>query len=365
MAEGKGSDLKIECQDRTFHVHKAIVCKASPALKAAITDGFEETASSIIKHCEYDADTVKRLIQFIYTKDYDVSLEDVDDTPHFTAGQEDTPDDEEVSLNLELYVESDDETNSEEGDSTTTHEDSLEEEDPETQSRPNDPIKVNDVLIAHARVFGLADYYDIPFLRLLATQKFSEAASKDWDINGFSEVIKEVYRSSASTDHQLRSALKDIGTSHVFELGGNEHFMADLTEGEDSEAFVAEMFRALGTMLSERKTVTKLLSDSFGALLKRYCNDMKQLREEHLESVLELGANTMKLALDRANLERDVAQREQAADELADDLNRLPGRCNNEGCRKALRGVSLDVASEWPEKKWWIRCKKCNGRQNG
>ncbi|KJK73845.1 hypothetical protein H634G_10876 [Metarhizium anisopliae BRIP 53293] len=71
MESGEFSDLKFVCQGEEFQVHKAIVCGKSPVIKAAIQRGFKESHTNVIVLDSFQCSTVKRLVQFIYTGDYD------------------------------------------------------------------------------------------------------------------------------------------------------------------------------------------------------------------------------------------------------------------------------------------------------
>ncbi|XTI95800.1 hypothetical protein V2W45_1257181, partial [Cenococcum geophilum] len=55
------SDLKLICQGLEFKVYKVIICTQSSVLEAA---------TNIININEFNSGTVKRIIQFIYKRDY-------------------------------------------------------------------------------------------------------------------------------------------------------------------------------------------------------------------------------------------------------------------------------------------------------
>ncbi|PFH63172.1 hypothetical protein XA68_17281 [Ophiocordyceps unilateralis] len=85
MKSEEYSDLTFSCNDRQFKVHKNVVCGQSPVIRAALSEAFEEGHSSVIKMHSFDHETVKRLVQFFYTGDYDVSVDD--DKPSADAGE--------------------------------------------------------------------------------------------------------------------------------------------------------------------------------------------------------------------------------------------------------------------------------------
>ncbi|KAL1596462.1 hypothetical protein SLS60_009108 [Paraconiothyrium brasiliense] len=67
---GKHSDFKITCGDKTWDVHKAIVCSQSDFLDAATRFGGKETTEGVIDLSNDDPDVVGCMIQFMYEVDY-------------------------------------------------------------------------------------------------------------------------------------------------------------------------------------------------------------------------------------------------------------------------------------------------------
>jgi len=76
-SSGKWSDMVIKCGDRTWNVHKAIVCSQSAPLAAAFKHGFKEAETGEITLEEDEPEVVDLMIQFLYTSKYkDSSKED-------------------------------------------------------------------------------------------------------------------------------------------------------------------------------------------------------------------------------------------------------------------------------------------------
>jgi len=69
----KYSDLTIVCQGRQFRVHKAILCPQSEVISKLCDIDMLERKTGVIEHEEFDADTVKRMIDFAYKKVYEVA----------------------------------------------------------------------------------------------------------------------------------------------------------------------------------------------------------------------------------------------------------------------------------------------------
>lgn len=71
LLSGEHSDLKLVCGDKEFKVHQSIMCTGSPFFAAACSGGFLEAHKGQIDLKEDDVETVKRMILFLYTLDYD------------------------------------------------------------------------------------------------------------------------------------------------------------------------------------------------------------------------------------------------------------------------------------------------------
>ncbi|KKZ65730.1 hypothetical protein EMCG_08469 [[Emmonsia] crescens] len=70
MISGKYSDLILKCQRTEFKVRRAIVCSQSPVLAAACDRDSKEATSNTIQIDGFDVETVKQMLQFMYTQTY-------------------------------------------------------------------------------------------------------------------------------------------------------------------------------------------------------------------------------------------------------------------------------------------------------
>lgn len=93
LASGKYSDLTLVCEDREFAVHKNILCAQSRVIRAECEGDFQvrvvtpsartltcinipgtqESKLNFINIEEFDADTVQRMVEVLYSGDYSVS----------------------------------------------------------------------------------------------------------------------------------------------------------------------------------------------------------------------------------------------------------------------------------------------------
>lgn len=69
-------------------------------------------------------------------------------------------------------------------------------------------------LVAHTRVYALAEKYDIPALKQLAKNKFEMAMACYYDSEDFAEAIEEVYCSTIDSDRGLRDIVLQTFTCH-------------------------------------------------------------------------------------------------------------------------------------------------------
>lgn len=69
-------------------------------------------------------------------------------------------------------------------------------------------------LLAHTRVYALAEKYDIPALKDLAQSKFEMAMACFYDSPEFADAITEVYCSTIDSDRGLRDIVLQAFRSH-------------------------------------------------------------------------------------------------------------------------------------------------------
>ncbi|KAF7190274.1 Actin-binding protein IPP [Pseudocercospora fuligena] len=67
---GAGADTQIQCGNRTFNVHRAVVCARSPVMAAEYECGSQDSGKQIVHHAFFDADTIERMLQFMYEQSY-------------------------------------------------------------------------------------------------------------------------------------------------------------------------------------------------------------------------------------------------------------------------------------------------------
>ncbi|KAK3676926.1 hypothetical protein LTR78_003130 [Recurvomyces mirabilis] len=237
---GKYSDLTVVCNYRQWAVHRAIICSRSGFFDGACGSSFLEADSRMIDLSDDDEEAVNQMIHFFYHLDYlnhpeqpratifrhrassdarkkllkriDMSL--VCD-PLLAAAGCYTPEspvspvssmDEKVPFDLTekaqrgrsrtppLVADDDTDYESVEGDENL----------PEDESH----------LLLHARVYALAEKYDIPSLKQISRSKFEMAMACHYDSADFPEAIEEVYCSTIDGDRGLRGIICEAFSCH-------------------------------------------------------------------------------------------------------------------------------------------------------
>ncbi|KAI9742727.1 MAG: hypothetical protein M1835_003024 [Candelina submexicana] len=93
---------------------------------------------------------------------------------------------------------------------------------------PASEVKIHPVLL-HARVYIIADEFDIPALKMLAKEKFKRIVETDWNNESFSLAVKEIYE-LLPKDRGLRDVVVQVAREHVKALRDRGDFNAMLKE---------------------------------------------------------------------------------------------------------------------------------------
>jgi hypothetical protein len=68
------TDLAIVCRDgRRFEIHKFFVCPRSKVLARMCEIDMREKHTGVIRHNEFDSDTVELMLRYVYTGEYEVT----------------------------------------------------------------------------------------------------------------------------------------------------------------------------------------------------------------------------------------------------------------------------------------------------
>lgn len=100
----------------------------------------------------------------------------------------------------------------------------------------------------NARVYSIADKYDIPQLKELAEKKFAKIVGSCWDMDDFSDLITEVYNSTPSSDVVLRDRVVDKSCDNIDALRVKDHFKRVMKSVPE---FTAELVQKLAVKLTQ------------------------------------------------------------------------------------------------------------------
>ncbi|KAK4580328.1 hypothetical protein LTR86_000531 [Recurvomyces mirabilis] len=338
MESTNHSDLVIRCNGKQFHVHKAILCSASRVFSKACDKKFEEGVTGVIEHTQFDADTVERMIEYIYKQTYHV----------------DSPGPSTESSNCSTEPSSPTEV-----DGGGTEDDQAPSEPSNAAEEPS--VDTNTALIAHARVYAIGEYYELPTLQQMAMERFEAEATSSWSVDSFIDVIKEVNALTSLDDRALRNKLRGVAMEHLDQLVNDDDFMTELAELQDVQDFAADMLRATVKHYKDELTVrTMVCAMSSGkVIVAAELNVQLQDRVNFLEARAKADRQEITEAYERA---RDVV------DNLQTSITELPGECANVNCERKFDPVYFEKKGQMGlgglYTDWWIRCSRCRCRLN-
>jgi len=189
LETGKFSDLTIKCCGESFKVHKAVICPRSPFFMKACNGEFKEAVSGVITLDDDRPETVKRMISFFYTFDYDNGIT--------------------IPSSTEQSV----------------------------------------LSCCGVREYAIAEKYDIKDLKALAQSRFSTWVTSNWNHPEFYSVVNEVYNSTPSNDRGLRDLVESSMKDNVTSVLKNGRFREMLT-AEMGEVGVAVLSVVLERLAS-------------------------------------------------------------------------------------------------------------------
>ncbi|KAI4659342.1 uncharacterized protein J4E78_005769 [Alternaria triticimaculans] len=195
LASGEFSDLTVTCGPDSYKVHKNVVCSRAEFFSRAVKFGGKETEQGSVDLPEDEPAIVKLMMQYIYEGEYDPALPD--------SG---------LSSSIQPEVTAS---------STPTA----------SQSRNPLPIPGSSTqLMVHAKLYEIADKYDVVGLKELVIEKFKRACHSFWNDPSFAAAAHHVFSTTPEHDKGLRDIVSKTIAEHMAELVKKPEVEALLTE---------------------------------------------------------------------------------------------------------------------------------------
>ncbi|KAK5703227.1 hypothetical protein LTR97_004176 [Elasticomyces elasticus] len=218
-----------------FRVHRAIVCRRSSWIAAAVNGKFLEATKGEITDRMFEVKSIARMLDWIYRANYGIPVVLPNATESLKAS-----------------------TNDPAADNGRTS--GFNRQERFAWSEPDTPrLTTTDRMIVHALMFDVADYYGVPGLGEAAVDKFRSAAEDGemMDRDGFAEVVRAVYTLMPSASKTLRQAVVEIACERIqYLLAGEQDFLT--VERGDSASiaaefpeFLADLIRALSRQMEQ------------------------------------------------------------------------------------------------------------------
>ncbi|KAF3479509.1 uncharacterized protein GIQ15_06485 [Arthroderma uncinatum] len=222
LLTGSYSDLKLVCHGQQFNVHKNVVCAQSKVLAAACKGEFEESRTNVINAEVFEPETVRRMINFLYTKTYEVKLSEgqVKNLGQTSGTKFTNGDGGYIPIKYVAGYQ-------------------------RPQAKQIKKGQMAAIILCHVEVNAIADYYDIPSLRDLANDNIKYILKCQWEVEKFSEIIAHSIQST--TDPNLHDLLASTTAEHIQEL----LTIPDLGDSHVSSEFYMAIIMHTGRRIGE------------------------------------------------------------------------------------------------------------------
>ena len=240
--------------------------------------------SIVLVHTDFDAQTVERMLNFIYVNDYDVTM----DT---SAGA--------------------------------------------SNSTANSPI-------AHALTYAIASRYGLPDLKALSMTKFTSPETYI-EASDFAELVETIYTSTAPPDDDMCKEIVAIAASRINELSTCSAFNEAIATNPELQCFLAELLPVLVHQFhnkvsrsNEQQNIMDTQRDKIAELRQAHATAEKDLSEKEREleasrvrcTAMQKEAETARSTLDMATFELHECQK--SVEEANATIKRLRSTVSHE-----------------------------------
>lgn len=238
---------------------------------------------------EDDPDAVARMLEWMYTGDYDDGEVDGDDNRE--GGEIDDDDDEETLSWASFKPRKKSSSGSRKDAPVEESEDEKRGEDTDKDeasiSTTVDEVHPQPSLFNNVLVYSVAEKYDIAMLKDKAKEKFELRAETGNLVTAseFTEIITEIYRTTPSSDRGLRNVVSQICARHTQTIVNDPVFKSSI---EETGEFVFDL-------LQEVLKVQSIVTDKQSKENRRLRNKISARKEE--VGVLQQRLRDIKLTL--------------------------------------------------------------------
>ena len=218
----------------------------------------------------------------------------------------------------------------------------------------------------HARVYGLADYYDMSELRDHACGCFvnlTDDELEEADLEGFKNVAREVCRTTTredgsdggSFDSPLRSAFLSLVALYAPKLASNANFAAALCE-PNSHEIRTDIFCVLARRMAELQTERDVNTATLEAEKEALQNSMATTKSD-ADDQISAARYGQQVAEEKLQHNEGVVQR------FIRSLRNLPVFCGNQNCSNEFGSLRFERNGD---RDWQVRCgaRKCTCKLN-
>ncbi|KAI7216748.1 hypothetical protein KC333_g4632 [Hortaea werneckii] len=345
-------DFAIECEDRIFNVHRAVVCAKSKGIKAMVDAALTVPGHVRVFINDFDQHTIERMLCYIYAGDYD--LQNTEELPQKGVAVED-----QAKETIENFAG-----------------DVVESPSPSSltlvYAGPR-PLRSKDhAAIAHIRLHAIGKRYEVTGLAALALEKL-RCPETFIAAGSLVDVLRVAYQYSAEETDDVRDELFAVVLAQIDNLAANHVFLTQLAEVEDLREFAAQLlphafkFSAVRHSKSEDEHAKLLaLKDEtirlmetevemhdaradiylakFYAMREKY--DGEVTKNERLEKLLTEQSKQLEVATAKiADLESAPSQDPAQIEASETEIIRLQDLLNAEQARAAQNQMQLDQSA--------------------
>ncbi|KAI0024199.1 hypothetical protein F4780DRAFT_650869 [Xylariomycetidae sp. FL0641] len=228
LNSGEYSDLTLVCESQEIPVHKNVVCTQSVVIDRCMKGGFEEAKSGRLE-VNFDLDSCRRMVNFLYTGHYDLKASGSDDVSIAKTdipAQEDTQEDSAPVREDAASTHGDDAAREDTADRKSAADQEELDHGSETSGRfaqlSSEELMSFERSLAHVRMNAIADYYNISSLRVFALQKAATELATNWSATVFMRVVSDAF--DITNDKYLFEMAAGLAVAHMQELLVLEEF---------------------------------------------------------------------------------------------------------------------------------------------